>query len=149
MSDFNRIDAVKWNFFKMVLGVHQNTRNRLIILATGLSSLTDDFIRKGFPLTPAYIEYVSELEDKLADIDVDIFETPLFKTSSWKNPSNSKRSIISRASFHGFHSVLCNKGICYLRESSCVCLHCNSSASSLLHCLSCPGIPSLSFLDSL
>ena len=147
VSDFKLIDAVKWNFFKKVLGVHKNTRNRHVILITGLPSISEELVRKGFPRTAAFVDYENELEEKLSDVDPELFETCAFTDATWKGPSYSKRNIVLRASTHGFHSVICDRN-CHDIYPECICFHCGESASSILHAIKCPVIPSLSFLNN-
>lgn len=149
VSDFLRLDAVKWNFLKRVLGVHRSTRNRLIALITGVPSLTESVVKKGLPVTVAYDSYLKDCESKFTDVDPDIFKTCAFSNSVWKNPCYVKRSVVMRASVHGFHHLICNKGFCFERELDCVCFHCDNSAASILHAIDCPVIPSLSFLSTL
>ena len=131
-----------------MLGVHKNTLNRHVILITGLTSISEELVSKGFPRTDAFVDYETEMEEKLYDVNSEFFETCAFTDEAWKESCYLKRNLVMRASTHGFHSVICDR-YCHEMSPECICLHCGDSASSLLHAIKCPVIPSLSFLSSL
>jgi hypothetical protein len=99
------------------------------------------------PITEEYASYVECLEEKLSDVDPEFFLTSGMVQENWRAASKPKRHLATRASIHGFHHKLCEDSGCYLPSPQCVCLHCGSSASSVLHCVECGGIPWLGFLD--
>ena len=114
------IDSCKWLFFKKVLGLHRCTKNRLVALICNLPFLTEELAAK-LGRTPAYSQYITSLEEKLADVDQDFFLSPAIAQTDWQGPQYKKRHLITRVSVHGFHFQLCTNSKSHDRTSACRC----------------------------
>ena len=148
------LDQCKLMFYKRVLGLHYNVRNRKVMYMMGDSGLlTENLVANGLPSTSAFTSYMESWELKLTefsdDFNEEFFMTPVFTQTEWKNSGFQKRHLVTRASVHGFHLKICTKADCMFPEEGCVCWHCFGDATSLSHCFRCEAIPSLSFLDSI
>ena len=150
VAQFEMIDTCFCDFFKKVLGVSRTTRNRLvIIMCADLPLLTERLIRNGrVPVTPNYLAYRDNLEEKLSDVSPDFFTSPAMTQEQWKRSNYKKRHLVCRVSVHGFHYKVCDGPPFHEPADTCVCTFCNGSASSYLHVLSCPGVVELSLLDT-
>lgn len=149
---FKMIDMCKLLFFKRVMGLAKGVKNRFVILLMGdIPLLSESLSRNRTTLSNAgFYDYIKGVESKVMEnVDPEFFNAPGMIQDNWKRSCETKRHLVTRASVHGFHHLICTNNDCFEALEECVCLHCNESASSLLHCVCCPAIPSLSFLDTL
>ena len=132
------------------LGVHENTKNRLVVIFAGFTLLTEELSQK-LGITDAYSQHIQTIERKLSDVDVNIFRTPALTQNNWRNSNAKKRHLVIRASVHGFHFKLCASNKCFERNENCLCRFCDYSSSSLLHVLECAVLwkRGLSFVNDL
>ena len=149
-NDLEVIDKCKCSYYKRVMGVHESTKNRLIIIFAGFTMLTEELAHK-FGSTVTYNEYIESIERKLSDVDANIFRTPALTQDDWRKSNAKKRHLVLRASVHGFHFKLCTKSKCFERSENCVCRYCDGSSYSLLHVFQCPFLAnrSLSYVNEM
>ena len=147
---FELIDKFKWTFFKRVLSVHMNTRNRLVCLLSGLPCLSEELGLR-FGVTPELQNHLEAFQEKMFLVDPDVFLSPAFVQSAWKCTQSKKRHLSVRVSVHGFHFKFCRKKNCFDRSDSCTCRFCQLPAGRLLHALECPflSLKGLDFVDNL
>lgn len=139
------LDSCWCDFFKRVLGLPRNTRNRLVMTLIESPLLSEYLVTSGrVRSTNDYLVYKRKVEDKLADIDCDYFLTPAFLSDVWKHPNYLKRSLVIRASTHGFHHKLCIDITFHERSENCVCKFCKESCMSLLHVFNCDNLSDIS-----
>ena len=146
------IDVCFCDFLKKVMGLHRSTRNRKVIMMSGLPLLTEHLINtKRVPGTDAYEEYIDLCYNKFTDIEPEFFSSPVMKNDDWKGACYEKRHLLCRHGSHGFHHKYCSINSCHERNESCICIFCKNSCFSLLHSLSCSYLKDkgLKFLDSL
>ena len=144
------IDSCQCDFYKKVLGLPKNTRNRKVILMAGLRLLTEN-LADLYGRTPTFENYVLELENKFADVEEEFFKSPVMAQDAWKRGNYDKRHLVCRVSSHGFHYKICIFGKCMDRDNSCLCKFCFERAGSLLHVLDCSVLKTkeLSYFDTL
>jgi hypothetical protein len=150
------LDGAWFGFYKRVLGLHQSTRNRLIILLVEAPTLVESLVRRGVvPSTPAYEEYRRALEEKVSDVDEGFLRSPAMHQTTWRGPQQAKRHLVTRGSVHGFHHKLCSKSsvvkACWRMDRDCICKYCQSSCASLTHVFDCKYFldKSLAVIDEL
>ena len=131
-----------------MLGLHRSTRNRLVALLCDVPYLTEELASK-LSITPAYRNYLTLVEDKLSDLDPDVFLSPAILQCEWKKAMYEKRHLVTRVSVHGFHHKLCVNEHWHERGNDCICRFCRESAVNLLHVFECSILcfKSLSELD--
>ena len=135
---FETIEKCKCAFLKRVMGLHKSTRNRLVIMLSGLPLLSEELVSAGLPRTEAYLSYLDSVQEKLADIDPEFFNSPGMNQDSWKAARCTSRHRTLRVSCHGFHHKLCRMTNCFSPSTLCICKLCEQPAASLLHALNCP-----------
>lgn len=126
-KDLAELDRVKPAFLKRVMGLHISTRNRLVYWLAGTSLFVED-IRRVFrlPETEEYKAFISESEQKRADIDPRFLETPAMTTMMWKGPNRSNRHVITREAVHGFHHSVCIVDSFHDPSEECRCKLCGA-----------------------
>jgi hypothetical protein len=137
VTDLFTLDRVKTMFLKRVLCVARNSKNRLVYLLAGCSSLIEK-LQKTFGLesTPAYLNFMTAREVRSMEVDNEFYLTPALLDRSWQSPLYSSRHIFTRYSIHGFHHIICQRRNFHLADSECLCQFCNLPCSQY-HVLSC------------
>lgn len=146
VQDLATLERVKPAFLKRVLGVHSTARNRLVYLLTETSLFVND-IRRTFGLqeTDAFKAFIRLQEDKMAELDPDIFTTPAMTNDAWKERNRSNRHVVVRFSVHGYHHRLCRTEGFHDPRPDCICKFCSSECPKY-HGLTCVHFRSLSQL---
>ena len=143
------LDKCYCDFLKKVFCLPRNVQNRKVILMSDLPTLVESLVIRGtVPSTTAYVKYLEELENKLADIDDEFFRSPVMVQNDWKTGKNEKRHLSTRLSCHGFHFKLCTIKKCNNPSTGCFCKLCNAPCP-LLHALECPKITNLAMIDEM
>lgn len=148
-SDFAALERVKPAFLKRVLGMHSTARNRLVYLLTGTSLFVAD-LRQTFSLeeTEEFKSFVRLQEEKMAELDPDIFTTPAMTNDAWKGRNRPNRHVVVRFSVHGYHHHLCRVEGFHDPGDGCQCKYCSSECPRY-HALACNGVRSLNQLACL
>ena len=125
-SQLIQLDRVKPSFLKRVLGLHTSTYNRLVYLLADTELFIEQIKTQfGLPETPAYLEFISSYEEKMAQIDPEFYTTGAMTQSEWKGTGRTNRHIILRFSVHGFHHILCRTDAFHEPCDACVCKCCD------------------------
>ena len=119
-----------------IMGVHESTRNRPIIILVGFPLLTEELVRR-FGTTAAYNEYIELIERKLGDADVNMFGMLGLPQHDWRNSDAKKRYLPLRASVHDFHIELCTSSKCFERSETCMYHYRDCSSFLLSHAFHC------------
>lgn len=125
-SDLKLIDSCEYEFYNKVLGFHNSTRNRLVIIIAGTT----------FSVTEAFSDYVEVLERNLWDIGPEFFKTPVFTQRNWKAGKCKKRHLIAKASLHEFHFKMCQQLPCFDWQRECLSKFCTCQSASCVQLLS-------------
>jgi len=124
-ANLHMLDRVKSMFLKRMLGVARTSRNRLVYLLTGCTTFIESLRRMyNLPITLAYEQYVSDLEEKYACIDADFFQTPAMLQLQWREPHQKLRHVLTRYSMHGFHFKICLNSYFHEASELCRCRFC-------------------------
>ena len=137
------LDRVKSTFLKRALGVHSNSRNRLVYLLSDTPLFMED-LRRSLRLeeTPAYKDFIVTQENKMADIDPAFWSTPAMTNNSWRESNRPHRQVVTRFSIHGYHHVLCTTEGCYSPSVHCRCRFCGLPCP-MYHATACDRVESL------
>ena len=147
VSQLGRLDRVKPAYLKRVMGLHQNSKNRLVYLLAGTPLFIED-VKKRFslPFTPAYEQFIHEYEMKMCDINPDFFKTGAMQDDTWKGTHRTNRHIVTRYAIHGFHHNLCRTAGFHEPNTQCRCSNCGLHCGRY-HANECVGVHSLSQLN--
>ena len=143
------LDACQWMFYKRVLGLPINAKNRKIaLLLNDIPSLAEQLVNSNIvSATEEYRIYITEVENKLCEVEQEFFTSPGMTQEQWKKAGYDKRHLILRACIHGFHHKLCsNKDKHELREG-CKCKLCDETLT-INHVFVCSSIGCLANVDN-
>jgi hypothetical protein len=127
VSDFVAIDGVLMCFLRRVLGVSKFTRSRHILLLTGVRLTTEELVRShDLPHSPRYIEYLLEVEEKLATVEEEFLASSAMMDMGWAASLSPARSTLCRYAVHGFHHIFCGRSSFHEPQLSCQCRYCGS-----------------------
>jgi hypothetical protein len=144
VANLLEMDKTKSTFLKRVLGISKYTRNRVTYLIAGGKTMVEDLVQTyDLPVTEQYQGFLSEWESRMSDFDDQIFNTPAFMSSNWREPLQDNRHLVCRTSAHGFHHKFCDKGACREVDESCRCKFCHLSCEQY-HFLNCGASPFVS-----
>jgi hypothetical protein len=125
-ANLNDLEQVKANFLKRTLGVAKNTRNRLVYLLAGETTMIERMVKiMGLSRTEAYEKFLKQWEEKFADINVEFLDTDAMKREDWKRPLYNRRHTICREAVHGFHHYFCSRPTFHEADENCVCRLCD------------------------
>ena len=141
------IDKCKTTFMKRVLRLPRNASNRMTLILTGTTTLTEDLTKKGFPMTDAYNDLIDDLQERIDQLDHDFYDNQAFKFDDWKGPRRPRRHLTTRAAIHGFHHRLCSLENCFDPDDDCICRYCDRPCFKMTHYMECDDRPSLAKLD--
>jgi hypothetical protein len=140
-SNMETLEGVKMMFLKRVLGVSKYTKNRTVYIMTGCSSHCEDLVATyALEESPVLNVFLAELEDKLSDIDPDIYRTQALITENWKKSMADKRHVFCRTAAHGFHHHMCIRQIFHDVDEGCTCRFCGMTCKKY-HYLDCQLSP--------
>jgi len=142
-----KLDRIKPAFLKRALGLHRSSLNRYVYLLSDTSLFVEDLKRR-FKLatTPAYLEFVSLWERKMAEINPDFYCTGAMTSEAWKGANRTNRHVVTRFAVHGFHHVLCATVGFHEPTDVCTCSRCGENCHKY-HAAVCAGVFSLGSLS--
>jgi len=141
------LDKVKATFLKRALGLHKNSRNRLVYILCGSTTFIEELVtRFCLPETDALKIFRQRFAEKMRDVPEDFYSSAAMRNQFWKSPSTKTRHIITRYSVHGFHGSMCTTSTFHEPCESCICKFCNNQCP-IYHHDTCTGAPSLSDLS--
>jgi len=146
LDQFKTLEKIKPSYLTRVLALHMSTRNRLVYILTGASLFVCDLKRR-FDLeeTPAYVEFLEKQNEKLTDVDPEIFLSSALVNGNQKSANWKCRFVVTNFAVHGFHQEVCNVKGHHDPGSSCVCKLCGKPCPRY-HARHCSKVASLSSL---
>lgn len=146
-SDLALLDKSKPAFLKKVLGVHPNTRNRLIYLLTGTPFFVEELCASlKLRETPAYKDFISRKKRELSEVDPEFLTSPAMLSDAWRQPDRANRHVVIKSSTHGYHHTVCRNELFHSPSFECVCKFCNNYCD-LYHARNCAFHQSFSNLE--
>ena len=136
-TNMEKIDTALARYLKHICRVPKCARNRILYLICDTPTYTN-FIKHKYKLsaTDAYTKYTQRLNEKMQDINVEIFLTPAMTQQMWKDCLQTTRHAITRHAVHGFHHHICTRQTYHQADQQCTCRLCGQHATQyhLLHC---------------
>ena len=142
-----KLDRIKPAFLKRALGLHRSALNRYVYLLSDTPLFAEDLKRRfNLPCTPAYLDFISAWETKMAEIDPNFYRTGALVTETWKLAGRTNRHVLTRFAVHGFHHVLCGTGGFHSPSDTCICMRCGEMCVKY-HATECSAVQSLGSLS--
>ena len=146
-TQLEQLDRVKPAFLKRAMGLHCTARNRLVYLLGDTPLFVEDLRRRfSLPVTPAFSEFISVWERKMAEVDPEFYNTGAMINDTWKGTNRLNRHTVTRFAIHGFHHVLCNTTGYHSPDDTCVCVRCGEFCARY-HAAECRSVASLNSLQ--
>jgi hypothetical protein len=127
LANLEALDRVKPAYLKRVLRLHTSTRNRYTYLLCETPLFVEQ-IRKQFalPETPAYLDFITQYENKMAEVDPTFYTTGAMINTNWKGTGRKNRHIMTRFAIHGFHHLICQTNTYHEPCNTCICKYCDN-----------------------
>lgn len=136
-TNIKTLDKIKATYLKKALCVSKFTQNRLVYLLVDSECFIADLIKtRGLTSTPASDRFLTEREEKAADVEPDFFRTPAMTSDQWKTTNFELRHLFTRTAVHGFHHRICRLRGRHDISQQCQCILCGLFCS-LYHLLDC------------
>jgi hypothetical protein len=139
LQNLREIDKVKSALLKAALGLHRSASSTLAHELFGTPTLSWDLKNTNHQFDETvWQSYLDYREERNVNFVAENFtEGPAFTTTAWKNAYFTTRHILTRATAHGFHHLLCQAEFYHNPLPSCICKYCISPASNRNHILLC------------
>ena len=137
-TTMTKLVRCKSMFFKAVTGMSKNASNTFVLALVDEETLCQDLKAEGFQFT-AWPEYEEQIVSKRRIFDSqDYSRGPAFLGKEWKLQNRTDRSQICRATFHGYHHKLCERGDFFEEVNElCICKYCRERAPGRHHIVHC------------
>lgn len=113
-----------------------NATNRLLLLICDTPRLINVLIRKyNLPETDAFKQYITNVTEKLNQVDREFLQTPAVTQNKWKDALNEDRHN-DRHRVHGLHHKICDNKVFHAANDICTRTLCGRRASQY-HILNC------------
>jgi hypothetical protein len=147
LADLINLDAVKTAFLRRLLGLHGQSRSRLVYLISDTPTFIEELVQTfRLPYTPALHDFLRQQEQKFAEVDPNIYTTPALSSNAWRAPLMDARHAICRHALHGFHHLFCTNRAFHSPDDSCSCQFCHQSCEQY-HSTVCLQSPYTSLLN--
>ena len=141
-----QLDKIKSAFYKKALGLHASVSSTFALALCSEKQYSEQLIDENYDFRSEVIDaYNDNIEDRFLACTAKKFtDGPAFQRNDWMERNRKDRHLTTRATFHGFHHLLCMTS-CYdpaaLREdSTCTCRICQTHNIDRYHLLACPGL---------
>ena len=147
--DLLTLDRAKTAFLKRVLGVHPNTRTRLVYLLTGEIRFVEELQQRlNLEKTTAFVNFMLNRGKEVDSVNPRFFSSPAMTDNAWKNLDRANRHVVVKFATHGYHHVVCRTELFHDPNETCICKYCEEPCD-LYHAQDCTYTESLSHLERL
>ena len=140
-NNLKQLDQIKTQFVKKVLGLPENTSSTLSLHLASEKRFAEELASKGTKFREEVLrEYREICEEKHWKFFLENFmASPAYQSERWKNSHQPNRGLICRATWHGYHHLMCTRPNCFDR-SECTCKFCNRTNIERYHIQTCTVI---------
>jgi hypothetical protein len=132
-----KIDTCLTTYLKHICRVSKCTRNRVVLMICDTPTYINVLKHKyDLQMTDAYTQYIEGLNEKLLNVDPELFHVPAMVQNRWKECMQTDRHIVTRHAAHGFHHHICARTDYHEADEQCRCQMCGQHAPQyhILHC---------------
>ena len=89
------------------------------------------------PMTRAMKSHLAQWEEKLADVNVNMYRTKAMLDRSWTLGNRANRYLVTGYAAHGYHHKICSEKRFHEPNEECICELCGESSHNLYHLEEC------------
>jgi hypothetical protein len=137
LANLTSIENVRTSYLKRLLGISKFSRNRIVHVLIGGKTFVEE-IADLYQLerTDAMLEFLWGAQQKMENIDLNVFRTPAMLRDDWRGPLAQNRHLYCRAAAHGFHHRFCMTSQWHEATEQCRCRLCGTHCAQY-HFLDC------------